>query len=66
MQMAKDEGWSTKSGSKWRTMPEQMMKYRAAAFFARVYCPNVLMGFQTTDEINDVEREDKPKTVVTL
>lgn len=66
MQMVKDEGWSAKSGSKWRTMPEQMMKYRAAAFFARVYCPNVLMGFQTTDELNDTEREEKPKTVVTL
>jgi hypothetical protein len=60
LQMAKDEGWSTKSGSKWRTMPEQMLKYRAAAFFARTECPEVLMGFQTADENQDVYGHDEP------
>lgn len=66
IQMAKDEGWLSKSGSKWKTMPEQMIKYRAAAFFARVYCPNVLMGFQTADEVADAAPEDRPKTVISL
>ena len=66
MQMAKDEGWLSKAGSKWKTMPEQMIKYRAAAFFARVYCPNVLMGFKTAEEIADVAPEDRPKTVISL
>ncbi len=61
MQMAKDEGWIDKNGSKWLTMPEQMMKYRAAAFFARTYCPEILLGIQTIDEVNDVCGEDKPK-----
>ena len=37
MQMAKAEGWT--SNSKWRNMPELMLAYRAAAFFARVNCP---------------------------
>lgn len=45
IQMAKDEGWYSKPGSKWPTMPEQMLQYRAAAFFARIYMPNALMGF---------------------
>ena len=54
LKLAQDEGWSTKSGSKWKTMPEQMLKYRAAAFFARTECPEVLMGFQTADETEDV------------
>jgi hypothetical protein len=54
MKMAQDEGWINKNGSKWKTMPEQMLKYRAAAFFARTECPEVLMGFQTADEIEDV------------
>lgn len=54
MQMAKAEGWLAKKGSKWITMPEQMMQYRAAAFFARVYCPNALMGLQTAEEVQDV------------
>ena len=51
--VAKDEGWYGKSGSKWKTMPEQMFKYRAATFFARLHCPEILLGMQTTDEIRD-------------
>ena len=67
MQMAEDEGWIKKNGSKWKTMPEQMLKYRAAAFFARVECPHVLMGFQTDDEVRDVHGEEKTeKTVISL
>lgn len=50
--MVKAEGWD--KNSKWRTMPEQMYKYRAAAFFTRAYCPDLLMGFQTTDELRDL------------
>lgn len=55
IRMAKDEGWMNKNGSKWKTMPEQMMRYRAATFFARTECPEVLMGFQTAEEIEDVK-----------
>ena len=53
MQMAKAEGWT--SNPKWRNMPELMLAYRASAFFARVYCPEALMGVQTAEEIYDVE-----------
>lgn len=52
-QMAKDEGWSTKSGSKWKTMPELMLMYRAAAFLIRTYAPEISMGLQTDDELVD-------------
>ena len=52
--MAKDEGWSTKSGSKWKNMPELMLMYRAATFFVRTYAPELSMGLQTTDEVEDV------------
>lgn len=52
--MAKKEGWYSKSGSKWQTMPEMMLRYRAATFFARLYCPNELMGFKTSDEVDDI------------
>lgn len=52
MAMAKAEGWL--SNSKWKNMPEQMLAYRAAAFFARVYCPERLMGVQTDAEVLDV------------
>ena len=53
MAMAKDEGWSTKSGSKWKTMPELMLMYRSAAFFVRTYAPEISMGLRTDDEIVD-------------
>lgn len=52
--MAKAEGWY--SNSKWRNMPEQMLAYRAAAFFARIHCPEALMGVQTAEEIDDVQK----------
>jgi len=52
--MAKAEGWWDKKGSKWQTMAPQMLQYRAAAFFGRVHCPDVLMGMQTMDEVVDV------------
>ena len=57
MQMAKSEGWT--SNPKWRNMPEQMLAYRAAAFFARVYCPEALMGLQTYEEVMDVQPREK-------
>ena len=66
MQMAKDEGWIDKNGSKWKTMPEQMIQYRAAAFFARIYCPAALMGLQTTDEIEDVRGAESEKKTITI
>jgi hypothetical protein len=51
--MARSEGWITKNGSKWKTMPEQMLRYRAATFFARAYCPELTMGMMTNDEVRD-------------
>lgn len=52
--MALDEGWATKAGSKWKTMPDLMFRYRSAAFLARLYCPEVLMGMHTADELEDI------------
>jgi hypothetical protein len=54
MAMAKAEGWSTKSGSKWITMPELMLRYRAAAFFCRLYAPDITLGMQSTEEVHDI------------
>lgn len=55
MLMAKKEGWSTKSGSKWVTMPELMIRYRAAAFWGRLFAGDLLVGLQTQEEVIDVE-----------
>lgn len=48
--MAKKEGWEGKNGSKWKTMPQQMLMYRAASFFVRVYAPELAMGLHTREE----------------
>ena len=55
MLMAKKEGWSTKSGSKWATMPDVMIRYRAAAFWGRLFAGDLLVGLQTQEEVIDVE-----------
>lgn len=52
LRMAAAEGWT--SNTKWRSMPEQMLAYRAASFFARVHCPEALFGAQTVEEVEDV------------
>ena len=57
--MANKEGWTAKNGSKWITMPDQMLIYRAAAFWARAYAPEISMGFQTKEEIEDAVLVDE-------
>lgn len=57
MEMAEKEGWIRKNGSKWQTMPEVMMTYRAAAFFGRIYAPDLMMGFKTEDEAIETSEE---------
>ena len=61
IRMAIEEGWYMKSGSKWPTMPEQMLRYRAASFWVSAYAPEMAMGLRTEEEqrdIVDVEYED--------
>ena len=53
MEMAKAEGWADKAGSNGKTMPEVMIRYRAASFFAKLYAPDITLGMQTTEEVND-------------
>lgn len=55
MEMAVKEGWYQKNGSKWQTMAGQMLRYRAAAFFGRIYAPEILMGIYAADEIRDFD-----------
>lgn len=59
MNMAKGEGWLAKDGSKWRTMPELMIQYRSATFFGRLYCPDLLNGMYSTEEVEDIDGEKK-------
>lgn len=53
-EMAIAEGWYQKNGSKWKSMPDLMFRYRSAAFFSRLYCPDIAMGLKTSDELEDM------------
>ena len=76
--LAKREGWygktdsNGKSCSKWQTMPELMLRYRAASWFVRAYAPEIAMGLPEADELRetiDITPEDPkehPENVVTV
>jgi hypothetical protein len=55
---AKAEGWYGKNGSKWQTMPELMLRYRAATFFGRMYAPELMMGMRTVEELREQPQEE--------
>jgi hypothetical protein len=57
--LSKAEGWYQKNGSKWQTMPMQMLMYRAASWFIRAYAPEISMGLHTADEIRDTYELDQ-------
>lgn len=63
LEMAKAEGWT--KNPKYKTMPEQMLIYRSAAFFCRRFCPQILMGAKTMDEIEDIRfsSQKEPQTI---
>lgn len=52
MDMAEAEGWT--KNQKYRTMPEVMLRYRSAAFLVRFYAPQVMLGYRTIEEVEDV------------
>lgn len=64
MAVANAEGWVQKAGSKWKTMPEMMLAYRAYAWFGRVHCPEIMMGLQSVEEVSDVTQHNATSTVV--
>jgi len=47
------EGWANRDGSKWRTMPDLMFRYRSAMWLIRTYCPEIILGLHARDELED-------------
>lgn len=58
MDLAKAEGWVEKNGSKWKTMPQIMLRYRAASFFGRMNCPDLMMGMYTQEEQYEIGKDE--------
>ena len=61
LELARKEGWWSRKDrqgnetSKWQTMTGQMLRYRAAAWWANVYCPEIALGLMTQEEALDIE-----------
>lgn len=56
MNQARADGWV--KNPKYKTIPEQMLKYRSAVWFIRLYAPEVLLGLQSSDELVDTHGLD--------
>ena len=57
LEMAKAEGWTR--NSKWRTMPQKMLRARAVSFFGKDYIPDILNGMGSVDEAEVIEADIK-------
>lgn len=58
LRMAEMEQWK----GKWKSMPELMLKYRAAAFFIRTVAPEILFGLYTQEEAVDIAEAESTRT----
>jgi hypothetical protein len=74
LELARKEGWWSRKDrngnetSKWQTMTGQMLRYRAAAWWSNVYCPEIALGLITQEEALDIEavgvREAEPASAL--
>jgi hypothetical protein len=62
MQAARDEGWT--KNSKYQSLPELMLRYRAATLLIRTHIPQVLNGMHMTEELQDVQAAKNVTPVV--
>lgn len=54
IKLSKDEGWYSKNGSKWKTIPQLMLMYRSAAWMINTAAPEISMGLPTAEELHDI------------
>lgn len=53
MAFADRNGWTSKPGSKWQTMPEVMAAYRSASILIKRICPELTMGMDCAEDMQD-------------
>ena len=63
MKEAIAEGWTTKAGNKYQSLPELMLRYRAATLLIRTHAPEVINGMHMTEELEDVQSAKTMRTV---
>ena len=55
LEMARKEGWT--KNTKWSTMPQTMLRYRAASAFGRFHIPDLILGIQSVEENEVIDAE---------
>ena len=66
MQLAKSMGWIDKPGSPWQKMPDLMLKYRSAAWLIKQVAPEILMGMDSKDELEEMQTIEAETTKTTI
>lgn len=61
MKEAKAEGWT--KNTKYSSLPELMLRYRAATLLIRTHIPEVLNGMHTVEELRDVAASKEVRTM---
>lgn len=60
--LVKAEGWPSRKGSKWNTMPEMMFQYRAASWFASLHAAHITLGLYESEEARDIDAIEAPQS----
>lgn len=60
-EMAQSEGWTGRNGSKWLTMPDLMIRYRSAAFWSRLFAPEIALGLMTSEEVTEIGPSERDR-----
>ena len=53
---------TTRNSPLWKTAPKQQLAYLAVKYWARLYCPDVILGVYTSDEFEQQERAERDVT----
>ena len=64
MELAKAEGWTR--NTKYKSLPEVMLRYRSAASLIRMYCPEVMIGVPPVIELETEMRDATPRHAQTV
>lgn len=53
---------TTRNSPLWKTAPKQQLAYLAVKYWARLYCPDVILGVYTPDEFEPTQRAERDVT----
>ena len=60
LHFAEKNGWVAKVGSKWQSMPEIMVRYRAASTLIKSVAPELVLGLEFAEDLMDTPAPEPP------